>query len=91
MPRPKKGTKGHKEAIASWRATMEEKYGGPEGVRKKMQEMGKKGGKLSRGGGFASMKRGKDGLTGPERAKLVGTIGGFISRRGPAKKKGQDV
>lgn len=26
-------------------------------------------------GGFASLKRGKDGLTGPERARLAGTKG----------------
>jgi hypothetical protein len=34
--------------------------------------MGKIGGKLGTTGGFASLKVGKDGLTGKERAKLVG-------------------
>lgn len=48
-------------------------------------KMGKKGGENSRNGGFACKKKGKDGLTGPERAKKVGQIGGLISRRGPAK------
>lgn len=37
-------------------------------------------------GGFASLKVGKDGLTGPERAKYYGRIGGSISRRGKSKK-----
>lgn len=36
-------------------------------------------------GGFASEKPGKDGLTGPERAKIAGTKGGKRSKRGPAK------
>lgn len=33
-------------------------------------------------GGFASDKVGKDGLTGRERAKKYGAIGGRISKRG---------
>lgn len=51
------------------------------------RRIGKLGGQISTTGGFASKKRGKDGLTGPERAKLAGAIGGFKSKRGPAKKK----
>lgn len=47
--------------------------------------IGKKGGANSRTGGFASQSIGKDGLTGPERAKIAGAKGGSISRRGPAK------
>ena len=43
------------------------------------------GGKNGRTGGFASEKPGKDGLTGPERAKIAGTKGGKRSKRGPAK------
>ena len=46
--------------------------------------IGTKGGMIGRTGGFASEKVGKDGLTGLERAKKVGAIGGKISRRGPA-------
>ena len=46
--------------------------------------IGSKGGKKSKTGGFASNKIGKDGLTGPERAKLAGSIGGTKSRRGKA-------
>ena len=47
------------------------------------KEIGRKGGKRSTTGGFASQKVGKDGLTGAERAKLVGAKGGRISRRKP--------
>ncbi len=36
-------------------------------------------------GGFASEKVGKDGLTGRERAKKCGAIGGRISKRGESK------
>ena len=47
---------------------------------------GQNGGQKSTKGGFASTKKGKDGLTGSERAKIAGKKGGTISRRGPAKK-----
>lgn len=40
------------------------------------RNLGRKGGTISRGGGFASDKVGADGLTGPERAKIVGVKGG---------------
>lgn len=43
------------------------------------------GGHKSKTGGFASVKVGKDGLTGAERARIAGAKGGTISRRGPAK------
>lgn len=54
------------------------------------QKIGRKGGLAGRGNpdrGFASTKRGKDGLTGAERAKIAGAKGGKISRRGKAKQK----
>jgi hypothetical protein len=44
------------------------------------KKIGAEGGRKSRGGGFASKKIGKDGLTGAERARLVGRIGGLRSR-----------
>lgn len=47
------------------------------------KEIGRKGGKRSTTGGFASQKVGKDGLTGLERARLAGAKGGRISRRKP--------
>lgn len=48
--------------------------------------IGAKGGKLGRSGGFASDKKGTDGLTGRERARLAGSKGGRISRRTKASK-----
>ncbi len=43
--------------------------------------IGIKGGKNGNTGGFASDKVGADGLTGLERSRVAGTIGGQISRR----------
>lgn len=50
------------------------------------KRIGAKGGRLGRTGGFASDVVGKDGLTGRERARLAGAVGGFKSRRGKAKR-----
>ena len=47
-------------------------------------KIGKKGGSNGHNGGFASDKVGRDGLTGSERAKKFGAIGGKISKRGKA-------
>lgn len=47
-------------------------------------EIGAKGGRNGHTGGFASETIGSDGLTGIERAKKFGAIGGKISKRGPA-------
>lgn len=49
--------------------------------------IGAKGGRNGVTGGFASDKVGKDGLTGPERAKIAGRKGGQLSKRGPAVKE----
>lgn len=81
MARPKKGDQGCEDANSRWRKTMYEKYGGKEGVRKRMSEMGRIGGKRSRNGGFASDVVGADGLSGRERARLAGAKGGRVSRR----------
>lgn len=43
--------------------------------------IGAKGGVKGKNGGFASEKKGDDGLTGRERARLAGSKGGRISRR----------
>ena len=51
------------------------------------KRIGSMGGKSSTTGGFASDKIGKDGLTGLERAKLVGTKGGRKSKRKPKKQR----
>ena len=50
------------------------------------KRIGRKGGKKSCNGGFASSKVGLDGLTGLERAKLAGRIGGLRSKRGKSRK-----
>lgn len=49
--------------------------------------IGKLGGKKGRTGGFGSDKVGRDGLTGKERAQVVGAHGGRKSRRGPVTRK----
>lgn len=52
--------------------------------------IGKIGGRNGHSGGFSSTEVGKDGLTGPERAKKCGAIGGKLGKRGPAKKKKEE-
>lgn len=50
--------------------------------------IGAKGGRVRNpNGGFGCKEVGEDGLTGRERARLAGAIGGRLSKRGPAKKK----
>lgn len=51
------------------------------------KKLGHLGGIVSSKGGFASDKVGHDGMTGRERARVVGARGGRLSRRGPANKK----
>ena len=43
--------------------------------------IGRIGGKASNTGGFASNKVGADGLTGKERARLAGAVGGSSKRK----------
>lgn len=52
--------------------------------------IGRLGGSRGHTGGFASTIVGPDGLTGSERARRVGAVGGRRSRRGPAKRKEED-
>lgn len=49
--------------------------------------IGRKGGQRGQTGGFASLKVGDDGLTGPQRARIAGAQGGSKSRRGKAVKR----
>ncbi len=76
MARPKSGTKGGEVASEKWKQTMLKKYG-KDGLHRKMQEIGARGGRNGRGpdykGGFAADR---------ERAALAGAKGGRISRRG---------
>ncbi len=57
-------------------ATNKAKYG-----RDFYAAIGAKGGQKGKTGGFASDKKGQDGLTGRERARMAGSKGGRISRR----------
>lgn len=45
------------------------------------RKIGSVGGKRSNNGGFGSKKVGADGLTGLERARMAGKIGGELSKR----------
>lgn len=49
------------------------------------KRIGALGGRASRTGGFASNLVGQDGLTGRQRAAIVGAIGGRKSKRRPKK------
>lgn len=63
--------------------------GGKAAAKKNIEKYGKdfyamigaKGGRKGKTGGFASDKKGADGLTGRERARMAGAKGGRISRR----------
>lgn len=81
MARPKSGTKEGKIASKKWKQTMLKKYG-EDGLRKKMQGIGAKGGRNSGTGGFASDVVGKDGLTGRERAAIIAKKSGRMGKRG---------
>jgi len=69
---------------AGWlkaKATMIKKYGSEEAYRDFCKEVGRKGGLASNNGGFASWKVGNDGLTGRQRARVAGSLGGKVGRK----------
>lgn len=68
---------GTKEGGAKAAATNKAKYG-----EEFYAKIGQIGGKNGTTGGFASNFVGKDGLTGRQRARVVGAKGGRISVRG---------
>lgn len=80
----KKGTEGWAIATAKFKQTIKDRYG-----EDYFRELGRKGGsaKYKTPKGFASEIVGTDGLTGRERARIAGAVGGSISKRGPAKKE----
>lgn len=90
MSRPKKGQKGYEEANAKWRASMIARLGSEEALKEWQRNLGRKGGQAGKGsgygGGFSSTKVGADGLTGYDRARIYGAVGGRRSKRGKAKK-----
>ena len=73
---------GNRDGGRKAAATNRAKYG-PDFYK----NIGRKGGINGHDGGFASKGLGKDGLTGTERAKIYGSIGGKVSRRGRAHLK----
>ena len=46
------------------------------------KRIGQRGGQRGTTGGWACLEKGKDGLTGPERARIAGAKAGQISKRG---------
>lgn len=72
---------GTKEGGAKAAATNKAKYG-----EEFYAKIGQIGGKNGTTGGFASNFVGKDGLTGRQRARVVGAKGGRISVRGKSGK-----
>lgn len=67
---------GTRDGGAKAAATNKTKYGSDFYAK-----IGAKGGMKGKTGGFASNKKGTDGLTGRERARLAGSKGGKLSRR----------
>ena len=67
---------GTKAGAAKAAATIKKKHG-----EDFFRNIGKAGGEAGNTGGFASKKVGSDGLTGAERARVAGRLGGLISRR----------
>lgn len=67
---------GTKEGGALAAKTNRKKYGEDFYAR-----IGAMGGKIGHDGGFGSSKIGSDGLTGKERARIAGQMGGFKSKR----------
>lgn len=82
MSRPKADTEAGLIANEKWRQTMLAKYGGEQELTRAMAARGRLGGISSKSGGFASNVVGADGLSGRQRARVVGALGGKISRRG---------
>jgi general stress protein YciG len=73
---------GTREGAVRARTAMLARFGGDEEAYKEhFRSIGRKGGRNSTNGGFASDKRGKDGLTGRQRAMAAGQKGGRVSRR----------
>lgn len=62
-------------------ATMTKRYGSYEGFQQFMRGIAARGGSRSGTGGFADPKVGADGLTGKERARTAGALGGRVSKR----------
>jgi hypothetical protein len=69
---------GSKAGGIKMKATLLKRLGSEEAVREFRRGIGQIGGSKSRNGGFGSQVVGKDGLTGRERAIVVGAKGGLV-------------
>lgn len=90
MARPKSGTKEGDLATIKWRKTMQMRYGD---ITKVMRETGRKGGLVSRGGGFATdIPCNCNLIEEPHRiSECAGSVGGRKSRRGKANGNKEDA
>ena len=71
---------GNREGGLKTAKIIKEKYG-----KDFYKELGRIGGASGHTGGFADPNPGKDGMTGQQRAKYYGRIGGLLSKRGKSK------
>lgn len=71
--------KGGKQAAKTNQKKYDEQYQKKYGMGF-YERLGQQGGRVSRGGGFASNKIGSDGLTGKQRAVVAGALGGKRKR-----------
>lgn len=84
MVRPKRGEPGHEAAVKKWHKAMARvaKENGMS-VSECLAEYGRKGGIAhAKNAGFGSDKKGKDGLSGKERAAKMGATMGKLTKRG---------
>lgn len=77
---------GNREGGLKTAKTIIEKHG-----KDFYREIGRKGGRNGHLGGFADPNPGKDGMTGQQRAKYYGRIGGLLSKRGKSKKTTEGI
>jgi len=66
---------------------IKETFGSEAAFKAHLRNIGAKGGAASTTGGFASNNIGPDGLTGRQRARVVGALGGRSARRKEAEAK----
>ena len=62
-------------------ATMTKRHGSYEAFCEDMRKKASKGGRKGRSGGYASEKVDANGMTGRDRARYWGVVGGRISKR----------
>ncbi len=76
---------GTKNGWIKTKRSLIEKYGSEEAWKEHLRSIASIGGANGHTGGFSSTSVDSNGLTGSERARIYGRIGGQISRRKPRK------